>query len=358
VRAIAAGVEETIRAIRWEGGALRLLDQRKLPLEEIWVDCRTAEEVAAAIREMVVRGAPAIGVTAAYGVVLAMARFQGDRKAADAELARVIALLAATRPTAVNLIWALERMRGVAGRQPEIAPAKLAQSLETAAVRIHDEDVEMCRAIGRHGAELIPDGAGILTHCNTGALATGGYGTALGVVRAARETGKRIHVYADETRPFLQGSRLTAWECVKEGIPATLICDGAAPSIMKRGKIQVAIVGADRVAANGDVANKIGTYAVALAAKAHGIPFFVAAPTSTIDLSTPNGDAIPIEQRDRREVTHVGGKAMAPEGIEVENPSFDVTPAELIAAIVTEKGIARPPYAVSLAALVGHAVSS
>ena len=244
-------------------------------------------------------------------------------------------------------------MKATAKRQPEIDGNKLADSLATAAKLLHEEDIAMCRAIGKHGAALMPAEGGVLTHCNTGSLATGGYGTALGVIRAAREAGKKISVFADETRPFLQGSRLTAWECLKEGIPATLICDGAAASIMKRGKIQAAIVGADRIAANGDTANKIGTYSVAIAAKAHGIPFYVAAPTSTVDLKTPNGDAIPIEDRDPAEVTRFGGTVVAPEGIAVMNPSFDVTPSELIAAIVTEKGVARAPYRESLAILLG-----
>ena len=332
---------EPIQPIRWKDGVLHLLDQRKLPREEIYVACRTADEVAAAIRDMVVRGAPAIGVTAAFGLVIGVRAKQ--------PVAALHDLLAATRPTAVNLFWALKRMKDVA----EVTdPKALAARLEREAIAIYDEDIAVCRAIGKHGAVLVPDGAGILTHCNTGSLATAGYGTALGVVRAARELGKKVHVYADETRPFLQGARLTAWECVKEGIPATLLCDGAAASIMKRGKIQFAVVGADRVAANGDTANKIGTYSVALAAKAHDIPFYVAAPVSTIDLKTPDGDAIPIEQRDPREVTHIGGVALAPEGIGVENPSFDVTPASLIAGIITERGVARPPYRASLAALL------
>lgn len=353
---------ETISAIRWEAGrsagergTLLLLDQRKLPREEAWLRCTTADEVGAAIRDMVVRGAPAIGVTAAYGMVVGaqqgVAAAKGERPAFDRELDRLQAMLAATRPTAVNLFWALERMRETARRSPSLPPADAAMLLEKTAAAILEDDIAICRAIGKHGAAVVPKNAGILTHCNTGSLATAGYGTALGVVRAARDLGNAVHVYADETRPFLQGSRLTAWECVKEGIPATLICDGAAASIMKRGLIQFAVVGADRVAANGDTANKIGTYSVALAAKAHGIPFYIAAPLSTIDLKTPDGDAIPIEQRDHREVTHLGGQHIAPDGITVENPSFDVTPAALITGIITERGIARPPYLESLRAL-------
>ena len=347
------GRTETIQPIRWDGAVLHLLDQRKLPREESYLPCTTVEAVAAAIRDMVVRGAPAIGVTAAFGLVIgARAAKAPDRAALDAEILRLHDLLAATRPTAVNLFWALRRMKEHAAANPALAPAALLESLEREALAIRDEDVAVCRAIGRHGASLVPDPAGILTHCNTGSLATAGYGTALGVVRAAREAGKRVQVFADETRPFLQGARLTAWECVKEGIPVTLLCDGAAASMMKRGKIQFAVVGADRVAANGDTANKIGTYSVALAAKAHGIPFYVAAPISTVDSATPDGDAIPIEQRDPREVTHVGGVQLAPDGVAVENPSFDVTPAELIAGIITERGIARPPYRDSLASLL------
>lgn len=346
-------VSAAIQPIRWQDGVLHLLDQRKLPREEVHVVCRSVGEVASAIREMVVRGAPAIGVTAAFGLVLgARAAKAADRTALDREIARLHDLLAATRPTAVNLFWALTRMKDVASADPTLAPDALVEKLEREARAIYEEDIAVCRAIGKHGASLVPPGAGVLTHCNTGSLATAGYGTALGVVRAARELGNAIHVYADETRPFLQGARLTAWECVKEGIPVTLLCDGAAAAVMKRGKVQFAVVGADRIAANGDTANKIGTYSVALAAKAHGIPFYVAAPVSTVDLKTPDGDAIPIEQRDPREVTHVGGVHLAPDGIGVENPSFDVTPAALISGIITERGVARPPYAESLAALL------
>lgn len=344
---------ETIQPIRWKDGVLHLLDQRKLPREETYLPCATVEDVAAAIRDMVVRGAPAIGVTAAFGFVIGVrAKKATDPDTLMKEVGRLHDLLAATRPTAVNLFWALKRMKEFAAGIAGLPPADVAARLEREAISIYEEDIAICRAIGRHGAPLVPPGAGILTHCNTGSLATAGYGTALGVVRAAREAGNSVHVYADETRPFLQGARLTAWECVKEGIPVTLICDGAAASIMKRGRIQFAVVGADRVAANGDTANKIGTYSVALAAKAHGIPFYIAAPLSTVDLKTPDGDAIPIEQRDPREVTHVGGVHLAPDGVAVENPSFDVTPAALIAGIITERGVARAPYGESLAALV------
>ena len=350
---------ETIQPIRWKDGVLHLLDQRKLPREEVYLPCATVDDVAAAIRDMVVRGAPAIGVTAAFGLVigvraatLTLSERSESKGSLTSEISRLHDLLAATRPTAVNLFWALKRMKEFAAGIAELPPADVAARLEREAISIYDEDIAICRAIGRHGAALVPPSAGILTHCNTGSLATAGYGTALGVIRAARDGGNAIHVYADETRPFLQGARLTAWECVKERIPVTLICDGAAASIMKRGKIQFAVVGADRVAANGDTANKIGTYSVALAAKAHGIPFYIAAPLSTVDLNTPDGDAIPIEQRDPREVTHVGGVHLAPDGIAVENPSFDVTPAGLNAGIITERGVARAPYRESLASLV------
>lgn len=350
---LATSRPEAIQPIRWKDGVLHLLDQRKLPKEETYVACATVEEVAHAIRDMVVRGAPAIGVTAAFGLVLgARAMKTADKAAFAEEISRLHDLLAATRPTAVNLFWALKRMKEIAAASAALSPSDATAALEREAVAIYDEDIAICRAIGRHGAPLVPAKGGVLTHCNTGSLATAGYGTALGVIRAAREAGKDVHVFADETRPFLQGARLTAWECMKEGIPATLICDGAAASIMKRGKIHFAVVGADRVAANGDTANKIGTYSVALAAKAHGIPFYIAAPISTIDLKTPDGDAIPIEQRDRKEVTHLGGVQVAPDGIGVENPSFDVTPAELIAGIITERGVARAPYRESLAALL------
>lgn len=349
-------MSEIIQPIQWRDGALHLLDQRVLPREEVYLACPTAEEVADAIRRMVVRGAPAIGVTAAFGMVLGAQAFsRANPKAAEpqqlAEIERLSAFFAATRPTAVNLFWALEKMR-VSARAGGFEPGQLATRLENEAQRLYEDDIATCRRIGEFGAALVPENAGILTHCNTGSLATAGFGTALGVVRAAREHGKAVHVFADETRPFLQGARLTAWECMKENIPVTLLCDGAAASIMKRGKINFVIVGADRVAANGDTANKIGTYSVALAAKAHGIPFYIAAPISTVDLATPDGDAIPIEQRDPREVTHLGGVQIAPDGVGVENPSFDVTPAALISGIVTERGVARPPYGASLAALV------
>jgi methylthioribose-1-phosphate isomerase len=340
--------------IAWEGGEVVMVDQRKLPGQEIYVRCRTAQEVARAIRTMVIRGAPAIGVAAGMGVALGMrrSRASGTRQFA-VEFNKVCDLLAATRPTAVNLFWAIARMRRAftAGIQAGEAVADLIVRLEREAQAIHDEDVENCRRLGSHGAAVVPDGARILTHCNAGALATAGFGTALGVVRAAAEQGKVAHVYADETRPVLQGARLTAWELTRDHLPTTVITDGMAGPLMRQGGIDVVVVGADRIAANGDVANKIGTYTVAMLAHAHGIPFYVAAPRSTIDLATPSGDRIPIEQRDAREVTHVGPLRLAPAGAAVWNPAFDVTPAALVSGIITERGIARAPFEESLRAL-------
>jgi methylthioribose-1-phosphate isomerase len=313
-----------ISPLRWDGEVLWLLDQRKLPAEELWVACGDVEQVTEAIRTMVVRGAPAIGCTAAFGVALA-AR-------AGIPLDQAITTLAETRPTAVNLRWALERMRAATG------------PLETEAIAILEDDVARCRAIGAAGAELIPDGATVLTHCNAGALATGGYGTALGVIRAAVEGGRKLRVIADETRPWLQGARLTAWELARDGISVTLIPDVAAAWLISRGEITCAIVGADRIARNGDTANKIGTYGVALAAAAHGVPFYVAAPLSTVDPATPTGAQIPIEERSPDEVTSFAGTRIAPAGVGARNPSFDVTPAALITAIITERGVVRAPY--------------
>jgi len=327
---------------------VRLLDQRRLPAEEVYVTLRTAGEVAEAIRDMVVRGAPAIGVTAAFAVALAAT--EAERAGADVvrEVEAAGATLVAARPTAVNLAWAVERMRKAAAQHP--GPA-LAAVLEAEAARIRDEDLAACRAMGRHGAALIGDGNTVLTHCNAGGLATAGYGTALGVIRAAVEEGKRVRVLADETRPFLQGARLTAWELMKDGIDVSLITDNMAGSFLHGGEIDLVVVGADRIARNGDVANKIGTYSVAVLAKENGVPFYVAAPRSTIDLACPHGDAIPIEERDAAEVTAPFGHAIAPAGVQVRNPAFDVTPARYVTAIVTEAGIARPPYDASLAAL-------
>ncbi len=337
------------KTVEYVDGTVRLLDQRRLPSDEVYVNLTHVEGVAEAIRGMVVRGAPAIGITAAFGVALAARRLrEGGRDNVEKEVERACALLGATRPTAVNLFWALDRMREVVSRNPDLARADLVSALEAEATRILEEDIAANRAMGGHGQELIPDVASVLTHCNAGALATGGFGTALGVIRAARECGKRVRVYADETRPFLQGARLTAWELAREGIPVVLITDSMAGSLMRKGEIHVVVVGADRIAANGDVANKIGTYPLAVLSQAHAVPFYVAAPLSTIDLTIPTGDDIPIEMRDPAEVIHCGGSRVAPEGVEVLNPAFDVTPHTLVAAIITERGIARPPYTETL----------
>lgn len=337
--------------IEWLDGAVVMVDQRKLPEREIYVRCQTAPEVARAIRSMVIRGAPAIGVAAAMGLALGMRKSKatGTAKFA-AEFQKLCDLMAATRPTAVNLFWAIERMKRVVAASVEagMSVGEVQAALQAEAMAVHDEDVASCRAIGAAGAALVPDGARILTHCNAGALATAGYGTALGVIRGAVEEGKRVSVYADETRPFLQGARLTAWELVRDGIPTTVITDNMAAALMKAGGIDLAVVGADRIAANGDVANKIGTYGIAVLARHHGIPFYVAAPLSTIDLATPDGVRIPIEQRASREVTEFAGKRIVPAGAEVWNPAFDVTPAGLVTAIITERGVARPPFEESL----------
>ena len=340
--------------IEWKGDHVVMIDQRKLPSAEVYVTCKTVPEVARAIKTMVIRGAPAIGVAAAMGVALGMlkSRATGTKRLAT-EFQKTCDLMAATRPTAVNLFWAIERMkRTFAGAaQAGCSVDEIRQHLDAEARRIHDEDVASCRSMGAHGATLVPDRANILTHCNAGALATAGYGTALGVIRAAVEQGKQVAVLADETRPFLQGARLTAWELVKDGIDTTVIVDNMAGSMMRLGRVDLAVVGADRIAANGDVANKVGTYGVAVLAKEHGIPFYVAAPLSTVDLDTPDGGQIPIEERSDREVTHVGSSRLTPEGARIRNPAFDVTPARYVTAIVTERGIARPPYDSSLADL-------
>jgi methylthioribose-1-phosphate isomerase len=318
-----------VQPIRWRGDRLELLDQRLLPDRTEYVACRSAEEVAQAIRDMVVRGAPAIGVAAAFGIAL-------ERKSGRS-LEAAFKVLAASRPTAVNLFWALERMMK-------------AQNLEAEAVAIFEQDLAANRAIGRFGAGLIRERSRVMTHCNTGALATAGYGTALGIIRASKS--KNISVIANETRPYLQGARLTAWELVQEGIPCTLITDSMAGHLMSRGEVDVVIVGADRIAANGDVANKIGTYPLAVLAQRHAIPFYVAAPLSTFDPKIPDGSQIPIEERPAAEVTGYRGTRWAPEGVSVRNPAFDVTPAELVTAIISEKGIASPPYRESIAALL------
>ncbi len=342
---------------RWHGDVLELLDQTRLPHEEVWLEYRSAESVATAIRDMIVRGAPAIGVTAAYGLALEAAKLAtgGNVRAGLEEAA---AVLRAARPTAVNLAWAVARMMRVASETDE---ATLASRLAEEAVAIHKEDIEANRAIGRFGAELLGSTTTVLTHCNAGALATGGYGTALGVVRAAKEAGKSIAVYADETRPYLQGARLTAWELMRDGIDTTLITDNMAGHFFQKKTFDAVIVGADRIARNGDAANKIGTYTVAVLANAHGVPLYVAAPVSTIDPDCPSGDAIPIEERSAREVVETRGfdesgnaatVSIAPKGVAVRHPAFDVTPAALITAIITEKGVLRAPYAEAIAKIL------
>jgi methylthioribose-1-phosphate isomerase len=348
-----------IHTLEWTDGGVVFIDQTKLPTEEIYITCTTYQQVADAIRDMIVRGAPAIGVAAAMGIAIGVknstAQNVGDLKK---DLDRISERIRQTRPTAVNLFWAIRRMQekfeSLRGRPiPEIKEGIVEQ-----AKRMHAEDIAANQAMGRHGATLMPSAGGVLTHCNAGALATAGYGTALGVIRAAVEQGKKIHVFADETRPFLQGARLTAWELVKDGIPTTVISDNMAGVMMKQGKIGAIVVGADRIAANGDVANKVGTYTVAILAKEHGIPFYVAAPISTVDLDTPDGSGIPIEQRNVKEVSHIAGKQMTPDGVSIENPAFDVTPAKYVNAIITERGIARAPYEDSLRALAkSHAAS-
>ena len=339
--------------IAWQDDNIVMVDQRKLPASEIYVTCKTVNDVAKAIKTMVIRGAPAIGVCAAMGIALGAARSKATgTKQFTTEFQRSCDLLAATRPTAVNLFWAIERMKrafsdgALAGESVE----QLRARLRTQADRIHDDDVASCRSIGAHGATLVPSDARILTHCNAGALATAGYGTALGVIRGAVAAGRNVRVIADETRPFLQGARLTAWELIKDGIDTTVITDNMAGSIMLAGEVDLVVVGADRIAANGDTANKIGTYSLAVLAKEHSIPFYVAAPWSTIDLATPEGAAIPIEERNAREVTHIGSHQLAPAGAHVRNPSFDVTPHKYITAIITERGIFRAPFLETLGA--------
>lgn len=333
-------------------GHVVMLDQRRLPFEEVYLTFETGEAVADAIRDMVIRGAPAIGVAAAMGLALGARRLTGDSFAAG--FPALCEVMAASRPTAVNLFWAIDRMKALAAAH-EGGFAALQDALDREAQRVYDEDIAINRAMGAHGAELFPDSATVLTHCNTGGLATAGWGTALGVVRSAIAAGKRVAVFADETRPYLQGSRLTAWECLQDGIDVTVLADGAAGHLLASGRIDLALVGADRIARNGDAANKIGTYMVATLCARHGVPFYVVAPTSTVDLAIPDGAAIPIEQRPAEEVTAVFGKPIAPPGVKVFNPSFDVTPAELIAAIVTEHGVARAPYDQSLPILVARA---
>ncbi len=338
-----------IQTLEWTDRGVVFIDQTKLPTEEVYVTCKTHEEVADVIRNMVVRGAPAIGVAAAMGIALGIKNSKAETGAdLKKDFDQIADLIGKTRPTAVNLFWAIGRMKDKFEYLRMRPVPQIKDALIEEAQRMHAEDIAANQAMGRHGATLMPASGGVLTHCNAGALATAGYGTALGVIRAAVEQGKKIHVYADETRPFLQGSRLTAWELMKDGIPTTVISDNMAGVMMKQGKIGAIVVGADRIAANGDVANKIGTYTVAILAKEHGIPFYVAAPFSTIDLNTPDGSKIPIEERNAREVTHIAGKQMVPDGVGVENPAFDVTPAKYIAAIITERGVVREPYGDSI----------
>ena len=345
-----------IKTVEWTDEGIRMLDQRLLPGVEKYLMLRSYEDVAEAIKKMVVRGAPAIGVSAAMGLALGASQSVGmsvsDLKDDFDYMCQV---MSQTRPTAVNLFWAIERMRARFKREEATTKdvgeikARLVEEAQT----IFKEDIQANRSIGRHGADLIPDGSTVLTHCNAGALATAGdYGTALGVIRGARDAGKRVAVIADETRPFLQGLRLTAWELAKDDIPVTVITDNMAGHVMKSGKVNVVVVGADRIAANGDAANKIGTYMVAVLANKHDIPFYVAAPISTLDLTLKTGQDIPIEERDSKEVTHIGEKQLAPDGVKVQNPAFDVTPNELITAIITDKGVARQPYVESLRAMV------
>ncbi len=332
-----------VETLRWVGERLELIDQRLLPQRVEYAVCRTAAEVAAAIRDMTVRGAPAIGCAAAYGVALEAGR-PTFRTLEDFHRAigHAFVELGESRPTAVNLFWALDRMRRAYDATRVQPPEQVRARLVEEAVAIHREDVEANRAIGLHGAALVPEGARIMTHCNAGALATAGHGTALGVVRSAREQGKRVSVIANETRPFLQGARLTAWEMVQEEIPVTLVTDGMAGHLMQRGQVDLVVVGADRIAANGDVANKIGTYPLAVLAARHGLPFYVAAPLSTIDRNVPDGTAIPIEERAAAEVTGFRGERWAPEGVAVMNPAFDVTPAALVTGLITERGVVSP----------------
>jgi methylthioribose-1-phosphate isomerase len=339
-----------VETIEWTAGGVVMIDQTRLPLHEEYVTCRNYEEVATAIRNMIIRGAPAIGVAAAMGVAIGVQ--DASEADLDAQVDVICETLSKTRPTAVNLFWAIDRMKRVyttlRGKPLGVIRDRLIQEAQL----VREEDIAINRAIGSHGAALVPDHKTVLTHCNAGALATAGYGTALGVIRAARESGKQIDVFADETRPFLQGARLTVWELQQDGIPTTLITDNMAGHFMKSGRIGCVVVGADRIAGNGDVANKIGTYSVAVLAKENGVPFFVAAPVSTLDLTLASGDQIPIEQRAAAEVTHVFGHAVAPEGTAVENPAFDVTPARYVTAIITENGVARAPYEESLKQMV------
>jgi methylthioribose-1-phosphate isomerase len=336
---------DLFRPLYWDSGRLKLLDQRLLPGREVWLDIETAEAAAEAIRSMAVRGAPAIGATAGFGIALA---FRSGEGAPRERFERAAAAIRAARPTARDLFAAVERMERAFSAVEEKNAGEIAEAMAREAVGLSDEGIEACRAIGRHGAALLSDGATVLTHCNAGALATSGYGTALGVIRGAVEGGKAIRVLADETRPYLQGARLTAWELQRDGIPVEIITDSMAGHFLKSGEVSAVVVGADRIAANGDAANKIGTYSLAVLARENGVPFYVAAPTTTVDRSLPDGGKIPIENRTSAEVLEIGGVAIAPAGVSARHPAFDVTPARYIAAIITEKGVHRAPYEESL----------
>jgi methylthioribose-1-phosphate isomerase len=349
-------VAPTLAWVGEVGGHLRIIDQTLLPAQFREIDLAEPEQVWEAIRALRVRGAPAIGVAAAYGVVLGLSEVAAkDRSAVERRVTEVADYLATSRPTAVNLFWALDRMRNVVGTHPQLSASELVARMLEEARQIEQEDCEMCAAIGRHGAELLADGTGVLTHCNAGSLATAGDGTALSVIYAAVRQGKQLHVFVDETRPLLQGARLTSWELTQRGIPATLLCDSAAGWIMHEGRVQAVVTGADRIAANGDAANKIGTYSVAVLAKEHKIPFYVAAPSSTFDLDLPNGKAIPIEERPESEVTEPFDRVTSPVGMRARNPAFDVTPAALITCLITEKGLIRPVNADNVRKVIGTA---
>jgi methylthioribose-1-phosphate isomerase len=341
-----------VKSIEWKNNRVIMLDQRLLPHKEVYRVCRDYNDVADAIRQMVIRGAPAIGVAAAMGV--ALGALKAPQKTFDREFERIVLILGKTRPTAVNLSWALQRMRKVYSSYRGRGVDAVQRALKEEAQKICQEDIAANKQLGKFGATLLRNAKQIMTHCNAGALATAGYGTALGVIRALKESGKQFEVYVNETRPFLQGARLTAWELMKEKIPATLITDNMAGYVMQKGRVDAVVVGCDRVAANGDVANKIGTYMIAVLAKRHGIPFYVAGPTSSIDINCPTGKDIPIEQRDPKEVSHIFGKPLAPKGIKIFNPAFDVTPQELISAIITEKGVINPPYQQNIRTHVSH----
>lgn len=341
-----------VKTIEWKGNRVIMLDQRLLPQKEVYRICRDYKQVAQAIREMVIRGAPAIGVAAAMGVALGVRKT--SEKGFDRELERILLTLAKTRPTAVNLFWALERMRKVYRENRSRGVESVKRVLKDEALKIYKQDIAANKQLGKFGADLLRNARHVMTHCNAGALATAGYGTALGVIRALKESGKQIEVWVNETRPILQGARLTAWELKKEKIPATLVTDNMAGYLMQRGKVDAVVVGCDRVAANGDVANKIGTYGIAVLAKRHGIPFYVAGPTSSIDLDCASGKDIPIEQRNPNEVSHIFGRAIAPKGTKVFNPAFDVTPQELISALITENGVIHPPYPHNIRNYVHH----